>query len=576
MKHIYNVIAKLEMDNKEYQMLKIDNAKIAFVINRNGSYSFDLSEEELKICAKIYNSLKINFKTSITTRKINLLGKNIEIHYDYGSKLYYWYEIVNGEKKEATEEINVILNNRYNHISEIMAEITRKSDSNGNKKFIKRFIEIGKKMLPLIVSAGISLSTLAGCALGQEIEEDSFEVFPKKSSVQVIESEPEPSNELLIIDSYFAEKCKCEEEIERRAKQKYDYNDIKNAIESNPYLQEREKEILLSLKFVFDENHEYMDLEKIIERLSNLKIYYENDSDFEEIIHEYIEDSFGLQGVYISDKNEIHCREKEKNNAYIVIHEILHVFQVGGDYRLSFELSNEILTRETIERIKNLLEKWEFKKYYYNSELGYSHAIYAGYGLLELLKKEERQRYQFFPRDYILEKSLREIDGKKYTVEEYEEQTKRIYKLLDNINEINKSELSGSNREPYLNLINGLDYYYQKLDGNSIYERFTPGLYICTLCNYIGEEWDEWEDAYNMTVKELGINEDVATFRYREFTRGLRTQNFYFDDGYIYIDLSEKRSWGFNVEDIVFDKTFEKAFNRNLSKTRDKSDENEL
>ena len=129
-----------------------------------------------------------------------------------------------------------------------------------------------------------------------------------------------------------------------KKKEKFDYGKIQKAIEDNQNLSNGEKEIINKLKFVFDENYEYMDLDLIIKRLSDLKIEY---------IEEENENSQVTAAYYIN-KNVIQIyKATDLENADLtdLVHEILHVFQASNTNRLTLELSNELTTREVLRRL---------------------------------------------------------------------------------------------------------------------------------------------------------------------------------------------------------------------------------
>ena len=145
-----------------------------------------------------------------------------------------------------------------------------------------------------------------------------------------------------------------------KKREKFDYGKIQKAIEDNQNLSNGEKEIINKLKFVFDENYEYMDLDLIIKRLSDLKIEY---------IEEENENSQVTAAYYIN-KNVIQIyKATDLENADLtdLVHEILHVFQASNTNRLTLELSNELTTREVLRRLNEeglIEENYQFLDVY--------------------------------------------------------------------------------------------------------------------------------------------------------------------------------------------------------------------
>lgn len=565
MSHLFKTIAKAERNGKTYKITKDDENKIIFAVKENGVNRIELTEDEKVFFAQFYNSLKVDKETTLNLGIIKINNKNIQIFYDYRIHFYYWFEIIDGKMYETDEETNRILNFRYNHVKDyvVTKQDLDKTKSNNEENFIKRFIRVGKEKLAVLVIAGLSIGTLTGCTISQGVEnvptktdiggqDVSIATQINKEDTITTTSETTANNptttitstnNLINTESTFRESIVCtpyketrtltedekaiNDELNKRVQQKYDWKEIEDAIKYNTNLQENEKNILLNLKPVIDENYKYMDLDTIIERLRYLNITFEDNS--EEM------NSITVAGYYNVPNNTITYNENYRNSPEIIIHELLHVLQVQPiEYRnrATYEITNEMLARETVGRLQDAdilgslnLKKIKSSSSYYLQSVpngknvgGYPFLIPYGIALSECLTQEQLKQYEFCPSDEVLVNALLSLEDPAYTKEEYDKQLERAYKLMDNFDrlndihdaEIDESELSKVEGE----LKENLSYYYQKKHNRAL----TDDIVSSAVFSSISET----------TAFSKLMEEKIANWS-KELFRGIKNKTYFSD-----------------------------------------------
>lgn len=467
MKYSYRLIAKFNYNNMLYLIILVNKNKLIYAIYKDKKLNIKISKQDLYIFNLVYKSLKIDTDKSISLGIKEIEGKSFDIFYDKKLCLHYWYEVKFNKKYESNFKDNCKLNFRYNNIPTVYYNNVKnngKGDNEDKNRFINRIVKFGKKVLFVSVIAGLSFTTLANCSIANEIGTNAPEYNNQNSSLKLYTSE--------IMNQ-----------------RKYKFDDIKKAIKTNPNLTASEKEFINKLKFVFDENHEYMDLDLIINRLSTLHIEYIKE----------MNDNVQIVAQYNIKENKIilyNTENFEDVELSYFVHEVFHVFQSYAINRLSLELTNELTTREVLRRMNEMGFIEDNKQFlnslekYSNYGNGYEPCMRAEYLLANILPKEVIQAYQFGCTDDILVNALLEIDGKKSSSESNEQMEQRAYKLLDCIDDLMEIDENGNTyidytNEKYKKIYNQIDYYYKKKNGINMEESLKSDIfkydfkYIC-------------------------------------------------------------------------------------------------
>lgn len=435
MKNSYNLIAKFNYEGKNYSIVLMNNNKIVFICYENDKLKIDLSKEEYSIVNTVYDSLLINELYSIELGIKNINGKLYRIFYDWDSKNYYW-KLQNKHDKPNKQD-NIILNFRYNNNPIVLYNSDDNhmyQESDKKSRFYTKLVNIGKKIAIVFVASGVALTAVKGCSivnptLYQEV----------KNSI----------TEFAGID------------------REYNFEDIRDAIENNPNLTDTEKDFLYKFRFVFDENNQYMNLNRTIDRLSNLKVTYVNS------ICPYDDTTLGTYKIIDNNITIYQAKDFETSDIRIFTHEFYHVLQDISS-RFTEELSNELFTRETLRKMCDLglieddsIFKDEFgvcTKF----GTGYEDYMYLYYRLADMMSEEDLRKYQFSCDENIIISSLLEIDKKS---NQGLEGNVEAYKLLESMDELryynneNDSYEFSNSEDAYKDCCNYLDNYYKKLNG---------------------------------------------------------------------------------------------------------------
>lgn len=437
MNNVFELIAKFRMNNKNYMIILINKTKILCITYYDNRLHTELTEEEYLDCKKIYESLLVNKQNSICVGMQSVNNTIYKIYYDINKENYFWE--AEEDKSFNSVEDNIILNFRYNHIPEIMFnDLKTEKDTKNNGKYYNKFVKIGHKVIAIALAAGLSLGILSGTIFANNrLENENGKVKTSINSQSI------------------------DKEIE------YNYEDIKQAISSNKNLGEDEKEFLYKLEFVFEENHQYMDLELIIERLKSLKITYDSKP------KAGTASASTIGGLYSSNRNEIYLfgvRDFNGCNISTFLHEIFHVLQAKHSSRYTMELSNEFFTRETLRRMKEsgLIDEKHFADEtdgfdrYGN---GYQTHMFMYYALAEMMKEEELREYQFTCNEWIIIKALNRTDDGRNSVEK----AYGVLEGLDSLREYKKKEKirtpKGNIEEQEKECVARINYFYKRLKG---------------------------------------------------------------------------------------------------------------
>ena len=486
----YRIIAEFKHKNKNYYIVQTEKNIINYAIIEDGDVITRPNKEDFELFSFIHESLKVDSDNSIKLGITNIDQNDFQIYYDLKTKLYYWFKLENDELIEATYEENSKLNYKYNNNSLVLNSNEKTNENeNKNNKTIKRIIRRGKDIFLVTVMAGLSFTLFSQCKANNILEVDSSDrIIVKEEFLEDFIEIPEGMKDIIITNR------------EGRYDRPYNYDEIRNALQENESISEEEKKFLEKLKFVFDENHEYMDMNEITRRIKSLKISYIKDSD------KYDGGSYNIENNEIKIYN---AEDFKKCDIGVFIHEFCHVLQAytNTDHRFNLELSNELFTREVVRRLfdMNVLDdkdqcKNEFGEYTQFGSRGYGQYMYIEYYMAELLTKEQMKDYQFWPDENVLVSALLEIDGMdKERIDEIlrnkkspnmnqieQEKVGKVYKLLgtiDSLREYNKDRNAyypnvtiGEYIKAYCDIYNQMDYYYMRKYGKSMGKKIETGL----------------------------------------------------------------------------------------------------
>lgn len=459
----------------------------------------------------VIKSLIVDEKNSSYVRDDYANDRLYKIYYDSKSKNYFWKS---NEGVDIASD-NTVLNMKYNHIPDAIYHKNNKKlnkilknysyeeveklvngyydevflypykkdgySNHSREDFYRKDVyvksnSLGKKIgkfISVLVRTGINLGIFVGfLAFLNPIWNKSLELFGVESTKELIQ------NVVAIIENANLNEEPTEIEIKLEAikepelKDTYNYDIIKNAIESNPNLTDIEKSFLYELRFVFDENHQYMDLDMIISRLKTLRIDY---------INETSKGNFG--GCYYRSDNYIECYNNstsfEDVDISIFLHEFFHVLQQPSKNNLTKELSNELFTREAVRRLhmRGVLDKFGKKigmnhlKIYRYGE-GYEAWIEIYYKLAEIVSQQTLCRFQFEGNENRLADGLTKHDTDyniQYTIQ-------KAWNLIEMINNSRNEDFLLLRPTKIIDDINdNINYFYQ-LCNTSIDENITNNL----------------------------------------------------------------------------------------------------
>lgn len=309
-----------------------------------------------------------------------------------------------------------------------------------SNEYYTKYIKF-KKLLPIYVSASMIATTFLP-VIGSQGRSESHIV---KNSVSSVDEKQEVS---------------------------YDYEEIRQALMENPYLTVEEKTFISKFKFVFDEYHEYMDLNLIASRYKTLKINYNRDYQQEN------SESFSvLVGTYNEETNETTMNGAESFEDVKkadFAHEYGHVLQ-DGSQRYTMELINEAFKREMLRKAKEE-EKLKPELFedntntYSNFGNGYSEHLYIYYILASMMDKESLRNYQFKCDDEILVSQLCKIDNNV----DSKTAKQNAYQLLTYIDNLRiwdeESQMYKINSQAENQCLEKLNYYFVQKNGMNIEE----------------------------------------------------------------------------------------------------------
>ena len=450
------------------QKINIKQTKSGFLFVKENKTDF--SQEEKMLLKEIKNALTVKPSSSKFIKVIKL-SKLYNLYYDFSNKTYFWLS----EDNIYNEDDNRILNFNYNHQEEIL--YNKDYPNLNDNTFYKKIINFANKTIIIFLASSIALSMNFPI---KNIGQDNITQPYTYEETQVYETELPEETIVYETDANVTEETIQEQ---KQITYIYEFKDVEDAIDKNPNLTEEEKNIIKSTKFIFDENHMYMDMGLVLMRLQTLKIEY--DHDFDDLY---------TQGSYNIGKNIIKLRNKTiKGSLQEFIHEYLHMLQKSSNSVL-MELSNQFFTNEVIMRLyeEKLLEDYyfydnmalkrinngddytqytEYEKLNLLSrnivfERGYMGYTGLYYVLVDMLPQEVLREYQFNPGDLaILVNALEKVEPNQNFL--------KAFDLVFQINELrayNEDNQSWKYQKDVTELYDLLNSFYKSVKGKSITE----------------------------------------------------------------------------------------------------------
>ena len=493
MSKLYNPIAIYNFNNKKY-FIALDDNKIVYFKYENGEVSNDYSVEELEVFLEVYNSIKIDKDSALNLGIKNIGGKAFETFYDIKKELYFWYEIVNGNRQNVSKSDLEYLNYTYNNLSLKYADDNDKNQNDiydwaADEAFNANNISDGAPIFDWATDPSFARDEKR-----ERIRTFTRTICHKGKTVAIVLVST--ISFITLSDTLFhtniAEQLRGRlggstiagdvvyEEIED---QEYNFDIVADAIDSNENLGSDEKEFFKKFKSYFDQTNQYMDLKTILDRLRNLKIVYTTD----ECKTPQIAGEYGTVDNVITIYSTDSFANCDKST---LAHEFLHVTQKGYSKRMMMELSNEAATREYIRELVETgeLKEEEFKNDYdvplYGN--GYDQCMKVYYLIANLLDQETIGKYQAVPADTVIAEGLVKLekDAKVINLMPFDryEMEKRSIALLDAIDELRSAPDAYGYRsvdysdEKYKKICDMLDYYYQIKFGKKIEECFVEDI----------------------------------------------------------------------------------------------------
>lgn len=472
------LIAFFEQGNAKYYISLNPEKGLFYQKYLDGKIDNTLSEPEKIMLHNVCASLTIHPEQSTYIKDLFLNGNHYKLFIDNKTNNYYWISLTGID----SETDNNYLNFKYNHQLPIAfyeeTSYSTEEKKNERQDYYIKIVKIGKKLVCLFVAAGISLSIANGISV-------------KKNTSTI------PTSNTSTITITQSTNCFPQLEYEiPKSIHEYNYDEIKDAIASNPNFTDQEKDFLYRLKFVFDENYQYMDLDIVVNRLKTLKITYAANC----TNSNNKKTAFVTDGLYNQIENSIEIAAPSFQEAKgTFTHEFCHVLQTGV-VPLTGELSNCLFTNEIMERllIENRIDKIFFlppavAEAYKNGTLVISsdedwryltsltslfNSTYLNYAqiystLANILPQETLKKYQFNPSDTnILVEELAKIEENKdqKTPGECLSNARRTIDDINAIRSLSEDRQSYDYNWDCSSCIDNLDYYYQLKTGASIFE----------------------------------------------------------------------------------------------------------
>lgn len=405
----FKTLAKFDYEGKIY-ILALVEKKLVFYLSKNKSLSKILNYEDLKTCLDILNSISIRKQTSIFLRN-KKIGDNVyQIFYDTTTRLHWW-KCINYNKN--TNNDSKILMFLYNYSPDIYY-LSNKIDSKNGSAIVRKIN--GKIARIMIVALEFFILIGSITRLKQNIvnlDDEQIATLQDYIEFMVKDKIDDPDEEAN------KQRIEAEEPFE------YDWKQLEQAIEENPFLDYDEKMFIKKYRPIYDRDHKYMDIPMNIERLKTIRFtYFEGEIPFENAEACYIPSLNHFYFAYSHGINDIDER--------IGYHELKHLMAI-----YSSGISNEYVTElSTKEDIIKLIELGVItpKREWFDSNRGLLTGMNSGYSgtcklfylLLYLVDEDTRFKYVYQTDERDLADALIKIDK----TSNLDEAKRRAYNLV--------------------------------------------------------------------------------------------------------------------------------------------------
>jgi len=498
-------IVKFEHDRKIFDISLTSDLKFIYSYFDNDKVQhFNLMPSDYDIIYFILSCLKVDKNKSVFVRNEFINGRKYSIFYDEYTRNFFWQN-----SSSLTNEDNLFLNMKYNHCKVVIAdELTEKADLDEKvpdgmyRKLV--FNKKTKKWISILCIGAISIGLLTGII--------SNESYKLAAFVQ---------NPLSYVSSAITYNM-----------EGYDYQLIKDAINSNKNLTKLEKEQIEKVKFVFDEYHQYMNLPQVISRLTTLEIIYNEEPSYSNAQASYNRLDNTIT-VYSAKNIEDVFQENAFNKINEFYHELFHMLQDEYSGNLS-ECSNEVFTREALRR---LCMMGELPKYIISHldvanindfGRGYSSIIQIYYAISEFIPDDILIKFQFSGDDKIIVDVLSAKGIDKSTV----------YKILTNLNSATVRYTQGDEADKKNEIWECLNIFYKDAMGwnydadLSYYFKEKNKLYSLNTDSQLGKFLCEQTFGYNYASYKEQLNLNVYWFPRTIFSNSIPENSITFNFGY--------------------------------------------
>ena len=267
---------------------KINNDKLQKGKLKDKKEIYNLSLEEENILDEILSKV-LSFSKPTNLKNIYFNNKTFK-HFvsEYGFNVFY--EEKDNKLTLPSEKDLKILNFVYNNQEGVWAFQFKNSN---NKDYFKRIVNVGKK--------AIIVSLISSITIGLN------------SNIVVRASAGD-------YEAYYQNNIAVNQQLDETENVTLTYEDVVNLINANPYLNQDEKNLILSCKQYFLDNLTYMDNAHVQKMLTNLQIEYRPES------------NGSIDGSYDDANYKIiiyHSTQFSNASKAVLTHEISHAFAIS-------------------------------------------------------------------------------------------------------------------------------------------------------------------------------------------------------------------------------------------------------
>lgn len=357
-----NILATFKYNGKEYVYYLYYNViKYGYYDSNKNICNVDNEIEKRILDIALYKiSISSNRKNHIKLNTIFYNGKKFQKFYDKVSGLIFFYEIIN---------------NKYRLPS--IGDITYLMDKFNISSYYNKFKGINRKIKKSLTIGGIATTIVVstGLLFYSKIESKEFDNTtavgnnPYFLTDEEIERITEESNDRW----HYLGDDDIRDEIP------YSLDKIVESLNRNQNLNDSEKQFILSYKKVFEENSEFINMNRLMDTLSNLKINYVP-SDYQ--YAEYSADPYAYE-INAYGYDDFQAIDKD-----LLTHEIFHGFTAYLDNSMGYGLMEgltEIMRSEysntqavtyseqrtCIHLLSHIIGVEPLKKFYFSGDINY-------------------------------------------------------------------------------------------------------------------------------------------------------------------------------------------------------------